>query len=82
MVEYSLSGWPTALQELSGGLWALATGMAEVLLLDVVAGQTLGLLHSRVPLTVATSLCWMSAQGELAPPLLVAILSCRYCAGN
>ena len=71
-MEYSLSGRPTALQELSGGLWALATGMAELLLLDVMAGQPVGLLHSSVPLTVATSLCWMSAEGELAPPLLVA----------
>lgn len=72
LLEYSLSGRPTGLQELSGGLWALATGMAELLLLDVVAGQTVGLLQSRVPLTVATSLCWMSAEGGLAPPLLVA----------
>ena len=73
VMEYSLSGRPTALQELTGGLWALATSMAELLLLDAMAGQTLGLLHSRVPLTLATSLCWMSAEGELAPPLLVAI---------
>ena len=81
-MEYNLSGRPTALQELTGGLWALATGMAELLLLDVVAGQTLGLLQSRVPLTLATSLCWMSAEGELALQLLEENLSCCWRACN
>ena len=79
LAEYSLSGRPTALQELGEGLWALATGMAELLLLNVVAGQAVGLLHSRVPLTVATSLCWMPAEGELAPPLLATVVLLLAC---